>query len=83
MYVAIELVTKQDGTFTVSTYKKETRDEAEKAFHSILVVAATSTNLVHSASILNPEGKLLKNECYKHEPKPETKPVEEPEGGEE
>lgn len=66
-YVAIELVTKQDDTFTVSTYKKETRDEAEKAFHSILAVAATSTNKIHAATILNPEGKLLKNECYKHE----------------
>ena len=77
MYVAVELVTKQDGTFSVSTYKKETRDEAEKAFHSILAVAATSANPIHAASILNPEGKLLKNECYKHE-------VEnKPEGGEE
>ena len=79
MYVAIELVTKQDGTFSVSTYKKETRDEAEKAFHSILAVAATSTNPIHAASILNPEGKLLKSECYKHEIAPENKP----EGGEE
>jgi hypothetical protein len=66
-YVAIELVTKQDGTFTVSTYKKDTRDDAEKAYHSILSVAATSTNKIHAATILNPEGKLLKNECYKHE----------------
>lgn len=86
-YVAIELVTKQDGTFTVSTYKKETRDEAEKAFHSILAVAATSTNLTHAAAIMNPEGYLLKNECYKHEPEPapepEDEPEEEPKGGEE
>lgn len=67
MYVAVELVTKQDGTFTVSTFKKETRDEAEKAYHSILAVAATSTNPIHSAVILNPEGKLLRTECYKHD----------------
>lgn len=81
-YVAIELVTKQDNTFTVSTYKKETRDEAEKAFHSILSGAATSTNKIHAAAILNPEGSLLKSECYKHDP-PATKPEEEPKEGEE
>ena len=83
-YVAIELVTKQDDTFTVSTYKKETRDEAEKAFHSILSVAATSTNKYHSAAILNPEGKLLKSECYKHDPPaPAPEQEEEPKEGEE
>lgn len=67
MYVAVELVTKQDRTFTVSTYKKDTRDDAEKAYHSILAVAATSANPIHSAVILNPEGKLLRTECYKHD----------------
>ena len=78
-YVAIELITKQDNSFTVSTFKKDTRDEAEKAFHSILSVAATSQNLIHAATILNPEGKLLKNECYKHEPPtPESTPEQLP-----
>ena len=77
-YVAIELKTAQDGTFSVSTYKKDSREEAEKAFHSILAVAATSNALIHSAVILNPEGQLLKTECYKHEPEPE-----EPKEGEE
>lgn len=66
-YVAIELVTKQDGTFTVSTYKKDNRDEAEKAYHSILAVGATSTNKIHSAAILNPEGQWIKGESYKHD----------------
>lgn len=66
-YVAIEMVEKADGSFTVSTYKKDSRDEAEKAFHSILSVAATSKHPVHSAVILNPEGQKLKSECYKHE----------------
>ena len=80
MYVAIEQKVAQDDTYTVSTYKKETRDEAEKAFHSILAVAATSNAKIHSASILNPEGYVLKSECYKHEmPTPEPEVV----GGEE
>ena len=79
MYVAIESVTKQDGTYTVSTFKKETRDEAEKAYHSILSVAATSPHKIHAATILNPEGKLIKSECYKHEPEPEPEPAPEAE----
>lgn len=84
MYVAIELRTDFDGKFTVSTYKKETRDDAEKAFHSILAGAATSATLCHSAAIMNPEGKLLKSECYKHEPpQPEPEPEPENEGGNE
>jgi len=67
MYVAIELKEKADGSLEVSTYKKDTRDEAEKAFHSILSGAAVSAHPIHSAVILNPEGKLLKTECYKHD----------------
>lgn len=81
-YLAVEQKEKQDGTYEVSTFKKDTRDEAEKAFHSILASAATSEHLVHSACILNPEGKLLKSECYKHDPIP-PEPEEEPKEGEE
>ena len=78
MYVAIEQRVKQDGTYEVSTFKKETRDEAEKAYHSILASAAVSDHLIHSAAIMNPEGQLLKSECYKHDPiNQEEKPVEE------
>ena len=79
MYVAIEQKVKQDGTYEVSSFKKETREEAERAFHSILAVAATSDNLVHSACILNPEGRVIKTECYKHEAPQEEEPEETPE----
>ena len=78
MYVAIELVTRQDGTFSVSTYKKETKDEVEAAYHSILAVAAKSKNLIHAATILNAEGQKLKSECYKHAPEPQPEPEPEP-----
>lgn len=69
MYVAIELKEKQDGSLEISSFKKATREEAEKAYHSILSSAATSEHPIHSACILNPEGKLLKTDCYKHEQK--------------
>ena len=67
MYAALEIKQKKDGTMTVDKYVKETRDEAEKAFHSILAVAATSEHPIHSAMIINAEGQTLKHECYKHE----------------
>lgn len=74
MYVAIEQKVKKDGTYEVSTFKKETREEAERAYHSILAGAATSEHPVHSAIVLNEFGQIIRPaECYKHEP-----PVDEP-----
>ena len=87
MYVAIEQKVLHDGTYQVSTYKKETKEEAEKAYHSILSVAATSDTLVHSAIVLNEYGQAIKPaDYYKHDPKPvppepepEPEPTPEPE----
>ena len=81
MYIAVEIKEKADKSVEISTFKKDTREEAEKAFHSILAVAAVSTHPVHSALILNVEGATLKKDCYKHEqPKPEPEDEEEKEG---
>ena len=83
MYVAIEQKVKLDGTYEVSTFKKATREEAEKAYHSILSGAATSEHLVHSAIVLNEFGQVIRPaECYKHEPpkpEPEPEPTPDPE----
>ena len=67
MYAALEIKELANGTMTVDRYVKETREEAEKAYHSILAVAAVSTHPVHSAMIINPEGATLKRDVYKHE----------------
>ena len=67
MYAALQIKLKSDGTMTVDRFVKETREQAEQAFHSILSGAAVSTHPVHSAMIINPEGVTLKRECYKHE----------------
>lgn len=83
MYVAVELKQKVDGTLEVSTFKKETREDVEAAYHSILTVAAKSSHPVHSAVILNPEGVSLRHECYKHPvPVPEPEEPEEEKDGE-
>lgn len=77
MYAALEIKELADGTMTVDKFVKATRDEAERAFHSILAGAATSSHPIHSAAIINPEGVTLKRETYKHEQPAET-PAEEP-----
>ena len=67
-YVAIELKTKSDGTFEVSSFKKTDKQEAERAFHSILSSAATSEHPVHAAIVLNEFGQAVRPaEYYKHE----------------
>lgn len=77
MYAALEIKQKADGTMTVDKFVKETKDEAERAFHSILAGAAVSEHPIHSAMIINPEGVTLKKECYKHEIKQAQEPAEE------
>ena len=80
MYAALEIKELANGTMTVDRYIKETREEAEKAYHSMLAVAAVSTHPVHSAMIINPEGVTLKRDVYKHEqPEPAEEPAEQAE----
>ena len=66
-YVTIESITKQDGSYVINTFKKDTREDAESSFHSILTSAAKSPHKIHAATILNAEGQKIKSECYKHE----------------
>ena len=68
MYVVLEIKEKVDGSVEVSNYRKETKDLAEQAYHSVLSNAAVSTNLVHSGVLMNTMGQTLKSEYYKHDP---------------
>lgn len=66
MYIVIELQT--TGTRTsVLTYTFVDVNEAEQKYHTILSYAAVSTVDFHAASILRPDGSLIKNEYYYHE----------------
>lgn len=67
MYVAIEIKTKDDGTMEVSTFKKTTKAEGLKAFHSIMSSAAVSTYPVHTGVLLDEYGNVLRRESYKPE----------------
>lgn len=68
-YSIIELQTDAEGSTAVVTpiQTKATKEEAESVWHGILSVAATSKVPIHTAVVLNPEGKLIATQCYKHE----------------
>jgi hypothetical protein len=75
-YCVIEMKTKLDETLSVNTFKKDTLDEANRAYHSILASASVSDALFHSATILDWRGKEIKSEYYKHEEEPQPEPEE-------
>ena len=77
MYILLELQT-TNGITSVITTTHTSRDEAEQKYHQILSYAAVSSVEFHAASMLDPLGSLIKNECYNHPVQPE--PNEETEG---
>ena len=66
-YIVIELQTMQDGSVANIVTTKDTRNEAESTFHSILAAAAISNLPCHSATMLTSDGFLLATEKYEHE----------------
>ena len=66
MYVVVEIQT-TNGVTTQITTVEQNKDVAEQKYHNILSYAAVSSVEIHSAVILNPEGQMIKSECYKHE----------------
>lgn len=66
MYVVIEIQTTNGITAQITTVEP-TKDVAEQKFHMIMAAAAVSNVEIHTAVILNPEGYVMKQDCYKHE----------------
>lgn len=73
MYIIMEVQANADGTAgtLVYTYDDTNKDVAESKYHSILSSAAVSSVYRHSAFMLTDDGRLLRSECYTHEPEPE------------
>lgn len=65
-YLVIEIQTLSDGSVANLVYEKDTRNEAESTYHSILAAAAISSLPVHSAMLVTNEGFCLMSQCYKH-----------------
>lgn len=66
MYVVLEIQTMADGVIgtIINTYK--TRENAESKYHEILMYAATSSVPIHAASMLDNNGRYIKNESFNH-----------------
>lgn len=67
MYIVIELQKLNDTTVANLVYQKQTLNEAESTYHSILSYAAVSSVPVHSAVILTDAGQLVMSKAFRHE----------------
>ena len=79
-YIVLEMQTTDGTTAVVPPFTYTDRNEAEAKFHTILAFAATSQVEEHAACLLTNDGRLVRNECYRHpktEPEPEPEPEEE------
>ena len=70
-YIVIEMQTTNGTTSTLTTVKNNIA-EAEQKYHTVLAAAAVSQVPLHSASMLNERGQLIKYELFDH-----TEPIEE------
>lgn len=71
-YIVIELQKlAEDADISTFVFSKNTKEEAESAYYSILAAAAISTIPVHGAIIIDELGNPLKNNHYTHKVKQE------------
>lgn len=64
-YIIIEQQTSNGVTSAMFTVKG-TFNEAEQQYHTVLAAAAVSDVPIHSATMLNERGQIIKYECYDH-----------------
>ena len=76
-YIVIELQTTNGSTSHIITTHTD-RNSAESKFHTILAAAAVSQVEEHAALILTHDGRMVRNEVYRH-PAQEEEQEEEPE----
>jgi len=80
-YLVIEIQKFDTGAISTPTYAYDDRNAAEAKYHSILASAAGSALPSHACTMLTEDGRLVRNEVYKHESvvTPEEEPVPEEE----
>lgn len=66
-YIVLELQTNNGVTAIVPPLSYSNRNTAESKWHEILATAAVSSIEEHAASILTSDGRLVCNQCYRHE----------------
>lgn len=82
-YIVMEMQTNSGVTAIVPPVAFTDRNAAEASFHSILSYAAVSAVEEHAVVMITSDGRVVRNEVYRHPVTPvQPEPVE-PEGGEE
>ena len=64
MYIVIEIQKNDQVATIVNSYAD--RNVAEQKYHQILAAASVSSVQIHSAVMLEEDGRLLKRETYSH-----------------
>lgn len=65
MYIVQEIQTSQNGTVALlPAIQRESKNEAESAYYSILAAAAVSTLPCHAAVIYTNNGNIIKHDAY-------------------
>ena len=73
-YYIIEIQQNQNGEFSHLVHWAYDADatmarlKAESTYHTILAAAAVSDLLSHSATLIASDGRVVMNQCYRHEP---------------
>lgn len=65
-YIVLETQTSNGATAIVPPAAYLERNQAEAAFHSVLSLAAVSAVEEHACMLLTSDGRVLRNECYRH-----------------
>ena len=65
-YIIIEIQTAQDGTVATLVTTKDTRNEADSTYYSILASAALSELPRHAAVLMTSDGSPIRTECYRN-----------------
>lgn len=69
MFAVIELQ-KNNGILSVLHDEFATRQAADQKFHTVLAYAAASQLEMHSATLLNEDGRMIRYESYQHQIEP-------------
>ncbi len=81
-FIVSEVQTTVEGTVAILNHTKDTRNEADSTYYSILASAAISQLPSHGAIMYTNEGGYIMGQAYTHaqpEPEPEPEPSPEPE----
>ena len=67
MYIILEIQQNTpEATPATLTHTAETKDAALSKWHEILMYAAISSVYIHTAIVMEPDGKYLARESYMH-----------------